>query len=165
MVYDQKYEDIKQVVENQFTVNAAQMKIIRDNVYDYFGVNEKILQNSFTSEEWEAYYEGKIEPFAIQASLVHTNITYSDNALAYGNSIVFSADRMMYLSPSEKLQTVTQLFDRGFITHNEGLKIYNLSGIGPEGDKRYIRKEYAAVEDLGKDEEGTGIDTLQIEEV
>lgn len=165
MVYDQKYEDIKQVVENQFTVNAAQMKIIRDNVYDYFGVNEKILQNSFTSEEWEAYYEGKIEPFAIQASLVHTNITYSDTALAYGNSIVFSADRMMYLSPSEKLQTVTQLFDRGFITHNEGLKIYNLSGIGPEGDKRYIRKEYAAVEDLGKDEEGTGIDTLQIEEV
>lgn len=164
LVYDQKYEDIKQVVENQFTVNAAQMKIIRDNVYDYFGINEKILQNSFTSEEWEAYYEGKIEPFAIQASLVHTNVTYSDTALSYGNSIIFSADRMMYLSPSEKLQTVTQLFDRGFITHNEGLKIYNLSAIGPDGDKRYIRKEYAAVDELGKDEEN-GIDTIQIEEV
>ena len=48
---------------------------------------------------------------------------------------------MEYLSPEEKLNTVTQLFDRGLLTVNQGLEIYNMAPVA-DGDKRYIRKEY-----------------------
>ena len=142
MLIDAKYEDVKQLQTNQYTVDAAQMTQIKENVFNYFGTNEKILQNNFTSDEWGAYYEGKIEPFAIEASLVHTNMKFTEHEIAFGNNIMFTANRLQYASNKEKLDIVTQLFDRGFLTHNQGLEIFNMSSLGEIGEQRYIRKEY-----------------------
>lgn len=142
MLIDAKYEDVKQLQTNQYTVDSAQMAQIKENVFTYFGTNEKILQNKFTSDEWGAYYEGKIEPFAIEASLVHTNMSFTLHEIAFGNNIIFTANRLQYASNQEKLSIVTQLFDRGFLTHNQGLEVFNMASIGEEGEKRYIRKEY-----------------------
>lgn len=142
MLIDAKYDDVKQLQTNQYTVDSAQMAQIKENVFNYFGTNEKILQNNFSSDEWGAYYEGKIEPFAIEASLVHTNMTFTPHEIAFGNEIIFTANRLQYASNKEKLDIVTQLFDRGFLTHNQGLEVFNMATIGALGDKRYIRKEY-----------------------
>ena len=65
LLFDQKYEEVKQVTSEPFVVDDKQMGQIKDNVFSYFGTNENILQNKFTSDVWNAYYEGKIEPFAI----------------------------------------------------------------------------------------------------
>lgn len=143
LMFDSKYSEVKQIDSKPFIVDAEQMKQIKENVFTYFGTNEDILQNKFTSDKWNAYYEGKIEPFAIQLSLVMTNMTFTQREIAHNNSILFTANRLQYMSNTEKLNTVTQLFDRGFITHNQGLEIFNMAGIGEEGDKRFIRKEYA----------------------
>lgn len=142
MLFDSKYKEVKQVTSDPVMIDDKQMQQIKQNVYAHFGVNDKILQNLFNSEEWAAFYEGKIEPFAIQASLVHSNLAFTERELANDNFIMLTANRLQYLSPSEKLSTVTQLFDRGFITHNQGREIYNMSPIDG-GDKYYIRKEYS----------------------
>jgi len=146
MLIDAKYDDVKQLQMNQYTVDSAQMEQIKENVFNYFGTNEDIIQNKFNSEKWNAYYEGKIEPFAIEASLVHTNMTFTPHQVAFGNEIMFTANRLQYASNSEKLSIVTQLFDRGFLTHNQGLEIFNMASIGEIGDQRYIRKEYGLAE-------------------
>lgn len=142
MLFDSKYKEVKQVTSNPVMIDDKQMQQIKENVYAHFGVNDKILKNSFNSEEWAAFYEGKIEPFAIQASLVHSNLAFTERELANDNFIMLTANRLQYLSPAEKLSTVTQLFDRGFITHNQGREIYNMAPIDG-GDKYYIRKEYS----------------------
>lgn len=142
MLIDAKYEDVKQLQTNQFTVDSAQMSQIKENVFNYFGTNDAILQNKFNSDEWNAYYEGKIEPWAIEASLVHTNMKFSQKEIAFGNDIIFTANRLQYASNKEKLDIVSQLFDRGFLTHNQGLEIFNMANIGEIGDRRFIRKEY-----------------------
>ena len=157
MLYDAKYEDIKQVDSKPFIVNPVQMAQIKENVFNYFGTNEKIMQNNYSSDEWNAYYEGKIEPFAIEASLVHTNMTFSEREIACGNQILFTANRLQYLSNAEKLNTVTQLFDRGFITHNQGLEIFNMSPV-ENGDKRYIRKEYIETNNLDENDNKSQIE-------
>lgn len=154
MLFDQKYEDVKQIDSKPFVVNPVQMQQIKENVFNYFGTNEAILQNKFKSDEWSAYYEGKIEPFAIEASLVHTNMTFNPHQIAFGNQIMFTANRLQYMSNNEKLQTVTQLFDRGFITHNQGLEIFNMSPV-ENGDKRYIRKEYTETNNLDGGEDNS----------
>lgn len=141
MMFDQKYSEVKQIDSKPFIVNPVQMQQIKENVFDYFGTNEKILQNNFSSDEWSSYYEGKIEPFALELGLVHTNMLFSDREIAFGNEVLFTANRLQYMSNTEKLQTVTQLFDRGFLTHNQGLEIFNMAPV-EDGDKRYIRKEY-----------------------
>lgn len=147
LLFDQKYEDVKQIDSKPFVVNPLQMAQIKESVFNYFGTNEKILRNQFTSNEWNAYYEGKVEPFAIEASLVHTNMTFDSGEVGCGDQIIFTSNRLQYLSNEEKLSTVTQLFDRGFITHNEGLEIFNMPNVN-NGNKRYIRKEYIETDNL-----------------
>lgn len=141
LMFDNKYADVKQIDSKPFTVDADQMKSIEANVYNYFGCNENILQNKFNEDQWNAYYEGKIEPFAIQLSLVMSNMTFTDREIAQGNKIMFTANRLQYASNKTKLDVVTNMFDRGFLTHNEGREIFNMSPV-EGGDKYYIRLEY-----------------------
>lgn len=164
IIYDAKFADIKQIDSKPFTVNALQMQQINENVFTYFGTNTKILQNSFTEDEWNAYYEGKIEPFAIRLSLVMSNMTYTQREIAFGNAITFTANRLQYASNQTKLSISTQLFDRGLLNRNGVMDIWNMAHV-EGGDKYYIRKEYAEVSELGKEatpnasSEGTGIPT------
>ena len=155
LMFDNKYADVKQIHSRPFIVDSAQMEFIKANVFNYFGVNEKILQNNFNEDEWNAFYEGKIEPFAIQLSLVMSNMTFTEREIAFGNQIIFTANRLQYASNQSKLNIVTQLFDRGFITHNEGREIFNMAPID-DGDKYFIRKEYAEVGNLAEAQGITG---------
>ncbi len=147
MLFDAKYSDVKQIESKPFVVDKEQMELIHDNVYSYFGVHKGILQNKWTEDEWNAFYEGKIEPFAIQLSLVMTNMTFTDRERSFGNGIMWTANRLQYATNATKLSIVTQLFDRGFMTHNQGLEIFNMAPI-EDGDKLFIRREYAEVDKL-----------------
>lgn len=138
---DAKYSDVKQIDSKAFVVDAEQMKIINENVYNYFGVNEYILQNKFNEEQFNAWYEGKLEPFIVQLGLALTNMTFSDHEIAFGNEIMFSANRLQYASTNAKLQVSQQLFDRGILSQNDVCDIWQLPHI-EGGDKRYIRGEY-----------------------
>jgi hypothetical protein len=126
------------------------MKQINESVFHYFGTNEKILQNSYDEEVFNAYYEGKIEPFALQLSLVHSNMMFTPREIAHGNAMLFTANRLQYASNNTKLQMSTQLFDRGLLSRNMVMDVWSLPHV-EDGDKFFIRKEYAALEDLGKE--------------
>ncbi len=158
MMFDQKYVDVKQIESSALVVNPKQQELIRESVFEYFGTNEKILTNSYGEDEWNAYYEGMIEPFAIQLSHVLTAMTFSKEEIADGAGIIATANRLQYASNGTKLNIVTQMFDRGFLTHNQGLEIFNMSPI-EDGDKHYIRREYAEISKLGKVESENGDNT------
>ncbi len=151
MMFDNKYVEVKQIESAALVVNPRQQELIRQSVFGYFGTNEKILTNTYTEDEWNAYYEGSIEPFAIQLSLVLTAMTFTPAEIARGAGIIATANRLQYASNNTKLSIVTQLFDRGFLTHNQGLEIFNMPPV-EGGDKYYIRKEYAEVSKLGDTE-------------
>ncbi len=149
MMFDEKYKDVKQIQSNPMYVDATQMQQIKNNVYTYFGVNEELMMNKFDENSWDAYYEGKIEPFAIQVSEVLTNIIYSIRELAFGDEVILSSNRLEYASNTTKLNVVTQMFDRGMMTKNQGLEIFNMPKV-EDGDKFYIRKEYAELDKLNE---------------
>ena len=161
LLFDNKYSEVRQIESKPFTVNAPTMQQIRENVNRYFGTNDNILQNRYTEDEWNAFYEGKVEPFAIQLSLVMSNMTFSEREIAHGNSIVFTANRLQYASNTTKLQVSTQMFDRGLLSQNEIMDIWNMPHV-EGGDKHYIRGEYVETGKLREEEsnagrEGTGI--------
>ena len=147
IIYDNKFSELKQVESKPYTPNALQMQNIQENVCTHFGTNMDILQNKFNEETWNAYYEGKIEPFAIQLSLVMSNMTFSDREIACGNAITFSANRLQYASNATKLQVSTQLFDRALLNRNGVMDIWNMAHV-EDGEKYYIRKEYTEVSEL-----------------
>ena len=146
-LFPNTYTNVQQIQSVAKIVDAEQMKIVENRVYTYFGTNEKILRNEATGDDWSAYYEGKIEPFALQLALAMTCMTFSLNERTRGNSVGWSSNRLQYMTNADKLQTSTQLFDRGVLSTNDVMDIWNLPHV-PDGDKRYIRKEYTEISQL-----------------
>ena len=146
-LFPNTYSNVQQIQSVAKVVDPEQLKLTQDRVYIYFGTNDKVLKNEATGDDWSAYYEGKIEPFAIQLSLAMTLMIYTDAERKRGNSVNWSANRLQYATNNEKLQTSSQMFDRGIFSLNMVLDIWNLPHV-PDGDKRYIRKEYTEISQL-----------------
>ena len=146
-LFPNTYTNVQQIQSSAKVVDAEQMQIIQTRVLNYFGCNEEVLQNKTVGDAWSAYYEGKIEPFALQLSQAMTVMTYSHNEQARGNAIVWSSNRLQYMTNVDKLQVSSQMFDRGILSTNDVMDIWNLPRV-PDGDKRYIRKEYTEISQL-----------------
>ena len=152
LLFPSTYRDINQVNSKPFTADADQMKLIDDRVYKYFGVNEKILRNEAYGDAWSAFYEGAIEPFAIQFSEVMTKMLFTLREQSEGNMVIATANRLQYMSNSDKLNVTSQLLDRGIISLNDARDIWNLPAVDG-GDTRFIRGEYVNIEDKASEEE------------
>ena len=123
------------------------MKQIQDNVYNYFGVNEDVLQNKAYGDSWSAFYEGAIEPFSIALSEGLTKAMFTERERANGNEVMFTSNRLQYMSNADKLAVAAQLTDRGIFSINEAREVFNLAPV-ENGDIRTIRGEYKNVDDL-----------------
>lgn len=154
LLFPNTYTNIKQIESKPFTVDADQMKEIRANVFEYFGVNEDILQNKFSSDTWAAFYEGAVEPWAIQFSEVMSKMLFTIRERSQGNFVMATANRLAYMSNADKLNVSAQMADRGLMTRNEIREIWNLPPLPePLGSQLPIRGEYYNV---GEDENGEG---------
>ena len=117
------------------------MKAIKDSVCQYFGVNEDILTNKAYGDAWAAFYEGAIEPFAIQFSEVMTKMLFTFREQSQGNMVMATANRLQYMSNNDKLNVTAQLLDRGMLSLNEAREIWQMAPV-EGGDVRIIRGEY-----------------------
>ena len=117
------------------------MKLINQNVYDYFGVNEDVLTNKAYGDSWSAFYEGAIEPFAVQFSDVMTKMLFTFREQSQGNFVAATTNRLQYMSNADKLNVSAQMLDRGIMSINDVRQIWNLPPV-EGGDVRIIRGEY-----------------------
>jgi hypothetical protein len=147
LLFPNTYSDIHQYENKPFTVDADQMEQINKSVYNYFGVNEDVLQNKAYGDSWAAFYEGCVEVFAIALSDGLTNAMFTERERATGNSCMFTANKLQYMSNADKLAVAAQLTDRGIFSINEAREVFNLAPV-EGGDIRTIRGEYKNVDDL-----------------
>ena len=90
-----------------------------------------------------AFYEGCIEPFAIQEAEVLTKMFFTLREQSQGNSVSVTANRLQYLSNQDKLNVSAQMADRGLMTRNEIREIWNMPPLPePIGSQLPIRGEY-----------------------
>ena len=146
LLFPNTYKNIQQIQAKPFVVDADQMKAIRDSVYEYFGVNEDVLTNKAYGDAWAAFYEGAIEPFAIQFSEVMTKMLFTFREQSQGNMVMATANRLQYMSNNDKLNVTAQLLDRGMLTLNEAREIWQMAPVDG-GDVRVIRGEYYNADD------------------
>ena len=150
LLFPNIYKDIKQIDVKPYAIDAAQMEQIRENVFNYFGVNEDVLQNKAKGDQLEAFFDGAIEPFAIQFSEAVTKMLFSERERAQGSYLIASANRLQYMSVSQKVQMAKELGDRGAILIDEIRELFNYSPL-PDGAGQVapIRGEYKATDELG----------------
>lgn len=151
LLFPNTYSDIQQVKSSPFVVDAEQMKNIQQNVFNYFGVNEEILQNKAFGDAWSAFYEGGIEPFAVQFSDVTTKMMFTERERASGALLMATANRLQYMSNTEKLNVSSQMADRGIMNRDEIREIWNLPELPDGQGKAYtIRGEYYLLGENGQ---------------
>ena len=141
LLFPSTYKDIKQIDVKPYAADAEQMAQIRENVFNYFGVSEDVLQNKAKAEELEGFFDGCIEPFAIQFSEALTKMLFSERERAQGSYLIANANRLQYMSTTQKVQMAQQLLDRGVMSINEARELFNY-GTVENGDIRFIRGEY-----------------------
>lgn len=148
LIFPNTLDDIHQAESKPYAVDADQQKIIKDNVFDYFGTNEKILQNSANGDEWASFYEGGPEWFGLNMGEALTMMLYTERERVNGNMMQFTSNRLQYMSASDKLNFISQMADRGLLTRNEARDVFNLTPLPePYGSQVMARGEYYNIND------------------
>lgn len=143
LLFPNTYSEIQQIKSAPFVVDADQMKLIQTNVYNYFGVNEDVLQNKAYGDAWAAFYEGAVEQFSIQFSDVATKMLFSERERASGSLLMATANRLQYMSNADKQNVSAQMADRGIMNRDEIREIWNLPPLPDgQGQAYTIRGEY-----------------------
>ena len=134
------------------TASYEQAKEIRENIYRYFGVNDKIVMSDMTPDEIEAFYELKIEPFLVQLSTEMTSKVYQGKALAYEqNFIVFEASKLQFASLSQKIAVYKEVVLYGGMTINEWRLGCNMAPV-EWGDEPIMRLDAAPRDQEGEND-------------
>lgn len=143
LLFPNTYTDIKQIDQDAYNVPEKELEEIRTNVYNYFGVNEDVLQSKAFGDAWSAFYESAIETFAIQFSEAMTSAVFSDTEIQRGTTLMLTANRLQYMSTTEKLNVSSQMADRGIMNRDEIREIWNLPPLPDgQGQAYTIRGEY-----------------------
>ena len=143
ILFPNTYKNIQQLKQEAYKVDADQSKLIKENVYDYFAINEEVIQGKAFGDQWLGFYESSVEWFAIQASEVITRMLYTEREQQFGNSFFLTSNRLQYMSNKDKLSAISQLADRGLMTRNELREILNLAPLPePLGSQIPARGEY-----------------------
>lgn len=150
LLFPNTYTDIKQISMGGVTVPEAEMNEIRTSVYNYFGVNEDVLQSKAYGDSWSAFYESVIEPFAIQFSETMTQAMFTDRERAQGSLLMATSNRLQYMTTAEKLNVSSQMADRGILNRDEIREIWNLPPLPDgQGQAYTIRGEYYLMNEDG----------------
>ena len=143
ILFPNTYTNIKQLTADSYKVDADQLKLIKENVYDYVAVNEDIIQSKAYGDQWLSFYESCVEWLAIQMSEVISAMLFSERERQFGNRIFFSSNRLQYMSNADKMAAISQMADRGLMTRNELREILNLAPLpDPYGSQIPARGEY-----------------------
>jgi HK97 family phage portal protein len=113
--------------------NYKNIEELRNNIYRYFGINEDVILSKVSGDDWEAFYESRIEPFLIALGLELSYKVFSNREQSLNNEIIFESNRLQYMSMSSKLQLVAMV-DRKAMTPNEWRQVMNLAPL-PGGDE------------------------------
>ena len=143
LLFPNTFTNISQIKQDSFKVDADQLALIKNNVFDYFAINEDVIQSKSFGDAWLAFYESCVEWLAIQLSDVVTRMLFSERERQFGNRVFFTSNRLQYMSNADKMNAISQMADRGLMTRNELREILNLAPLPePWGNQIPARGEY-----------------------
>lgn len=150
LLFPNTYADIKELQNKGYTVPEAELREIRTSVYNYFAVNEDILQSKAYGDAWSAFYESVVEPFSIQFSETMTQALFSDRERAQGSLLMATANRLQYMTTKEKLDVSSAMFDRGVWNRDDVRDVWNMPPLPDgQGQAYIIRGEYITISEDG----------------
>ena len=116
-------------------LDERQLQAVKDKIFGYLGISEKIVNSTYSEDEFAAFYESVIEPLAVQLSLEFTRKIFNEREQAFGNAITFESGRLQFSSNKTKIELIKEVMPLGLLTINQALEILNLAPV-EDGDRR-----------------------------
>jgi HK97 family phage portal protein len=138
IVTDNKYK-YTPINDKQQPIPTGQLDYVKTEVYDYFGTNEKIVQNKATPEEEGSFYDGELKPFFAQLQQAFTNILFTDKERGYGNEIRVEGNKLQFASTQDKLAVCQYLSNIGALELDQALTTLGFPAIGGTEGKRRVQ--------------------------
>ena len=154
MVIDGKF-DYQNIESKPYVVDADTLKEVKDRIFSYFGVNEGFVQNKFTSEEYEAVYEGRIEPFAMMISQAFTYYLFTPRERGFGNEVEANMAKLKYQPMTVITRVIAATNQLGLFTRDEYREMLGYPPLGPDrgGDEIMIAVNNMEADDQTKQED------------
>lgn len=164
LIYDGRFERFEPNKQDVTFLTHEDMKQIENAAYNSFGVSEAILQNKYTEDDWNGFYQSCLKPILNQLEQVLTRMIYTPSQIMNGNGVYMDNEPLQYASMKTRMAVAFGGIDRGAMTKNTGLSVIDMPGIGPAGDVLTIRGEYHDVDSTtGKVIESNGKEVIQID--
>ena len=123
---DQRFDFVPANI-TPYNIPKEQVETVNAQIYDYLGISPAIVTGKFSEDDFTAFYESVIEPFALQMAQEFT--------LKSGAEVTFTAERMEFSSAATKIKLLHEAAPLGLLTVNEARHLLALPPV-EDGDKR-----------------------------
>ena len=100
-------------------VDPELIKFIDTRILRNTGVSMAILSGDYTKEQYEAFYQKKLEPIIIAISQAFTKCLFTDRMKQLGHEILYLPRELIFLNTSQVIEAIRIMGDRGSIYENE----------------------------------------------
>lgn len=100
-------------------IDAETLKFIDERILRTFGVSMAILTGDYTKEQYEAFYQKKLEPLIIAISQAFTKTLFTEREKQMGNEIIFLPKELIFMNTTQVLEAMRILGDAGELYSNE----------------------------------------------
>lgn len=130
--------DFKEVNLDPTVASDGQITDNKNEILEYFNLNENIIQSKYSEDEWNAFYESVLEPLGIQIGMEFTNKIFTYGERYHGNKIIFEANRLQYASNKTKIEVARYL--NNYLYIDEIREILNLPPL-PNGEGQKLMQD------------------------
>ena len=119
VVYFDKMWNITPINWTETEVNQALMQLVINIVYNYFGINENIMNNKASEIEMSVFVNTSIKPLALQFEREFTNKLFTENEYYFGHRIEFDYQPLLITTMTAKTSWAQTGLRNGFLNIDE----------------------------------------------
>ena len=146
-------EEYMPLTAQTMTVGATQMQEIKKNLFRYWHVSEAFVTGDYDDSQFQASFDGAIEPLLIQASQAFTNGFFTLTERNHGNRIIFNTSTLVHASVDTKIKLLQTARENGLFTVNEQRELFGFAPV-ENGDERMVSLNYVKASDQSKYQTG-----------
>ncbi len=127
-------------------VDEATLKFIDQKILRNYGVSLPILTGDYTKEQYEAFYQGPLEPLIIALTQGFSRALFTDREKQMGNKIMFYSKELIFMTTDQKLEMIRLLGDSGSLYENEKRMAFGMKPLPELHGKRMQSLNYVDVD-------------------
>lgn len=127
-------------------IDAETLKFIENRILRMFGVSMAILTGDYTKDQYEAFYQKKLEPLITSISQAFTKTLFTDREKQIGNEIIFLPQELIFMNTTQVLEAIRILGDAGELYSNEKRMAIGLEPLEELKGKRMQSLNYIDVD-------------------